>query len=131
MTDRELIEVAKEAMERAYAPYSNFKVGAALITDDGTVFSGSNIENISYGATNCAERTAIFKMVDAGYRSFERIAIVSSKGDVTYPCGICRQVISEFAMDSTVIFEDKDGQLIKIPMTQVLPYHFEHDDLRQ
>ncbi len=125
MTDRELINIAKEALGRAYVPYSKFRVGAALITEDGTVFSGANIENASYGATNCAERTAIFKMIDSGYRSFERIAVVSSSGDITYPCGICRQVISEFAMGATMLFEDKDGNIVKIPMTEILPYHFE------
>ncbi len=125
MTDRELINLAKEALDRAYVPYSNFRVGAALVTEDGTVFTGCNIENASYGATNCAERTAIFKMVDAGYKSFERIAVVSSRGDITYPCGICRQVISEFAMNATMLFEDEDGTIVKIPMTEILPYHFE------
>ncbi len=125
MTDRELVNIAKEAMKRAYVPYSKFQVGAALICEDGTVFSGANIENASYGATNCAERTAIFKMIDAGYRTFDRIAVVSSMGDITYPCGICRQVISEFAMGATMLFEDKDGNIVKIPMTEILPYHFE------
>ncbi len=125
MTDRELINLAKEAMTRAYAPYSKFHVGAALITDDGTVFTGCNVENASYGATNCAERTAIFKMVDAGYKHFTKIAIVSTKDDVTYPCGICRQVISEFAMDAEVLFEDKNADIVNIPMMKILPYHFE------
>ncbi len=125
MTDRELVDLAKEAMTRAYAPYSKFGVGAALITKDGTVFTGANIENASYGATNCAERTAIFKMVDAGYRTFEKIAVVSTMNDVTYPCGICRQVISEFAMGATMLFENKAGEIISIPMTEILPYNFE------
>ncbi len=125
MTDLELLELAKQARDRAYVPYSKFNVGAALITEDGTVFTGSNIENASYGATNCAERTAIFKMVDAGYRSFERIAICSITGDVTWPCGICRQVISEFAMDATVIFESKKDGLVTFPMKELLPHHFE------
>ncbi len=125
ITDRELIDLAKDAMTRAYAPYSKFNVGAALVTEDGTVFTGCNVENASYGATNCAERTAIFKMVEAGYRSFERIAVVSVKDDITYPCGICRQVISEFAMDADMLFEDKDGKIVTIPMREILPYHFE------
>ncbi|MDE7288021.1 MAG: cytidine deaminase [Oscillospiraceae bacterium] len=85
MTDRELLETAEKAMENAYAPYSNFKVGAALLCADGTVFTGCNIENASYGAANCAERTAVFKAVSEGHRDFSAIAIVSSSGEETFP----------------------------------------------
>jgi len=100
MTREALIDAALGAMRFAYAPYSNFHVGAALECEDGTVFTGCNVENASYGATNCAERTALFKAVSEGHRSFRQIAIVGGlKGrisDFTLPCGICRQALSEF-----------------------------------
>lgn len=110
MDNKTLIDMALKAMENAYAPYSGFKVGAALLCSDKKVYTGCNIENSSYGASNCAERTAIFKAVSEGEREFEKIAIVSSSGDFTFPCGICRQVLSEFMYDKTVVlFSEKDG----------------------
>ena len=100
MTDRELIDIALCAMKNAYAPYSHCLVGAALLCDDGSVYSGCNIENASFGATNCAERTAIFKAVSDGKRKFTAVAVVGGRdGEVTEafpPCGICRQVMAEF-----------------------------------
>lgn len=97
---QELIEYAIRVREKAYAPYSKFKVGAALITEDGFIFTGCNIENASYGAANCAERTAIFKAVSEGHRKIKAIAVAGgmkdSITDYTYPCGICRQVMAEF-----------------------------------
>ena len=99
MTDKELILSALKARENAYAPYSQFLVGAALLCSDGTVYTGCNIENISYSGTVCAERTAIFKAVSDGKREFSKIAIVGGKKGETisaYPCGICRQVMAEF-----------------------------------
>ena len=87
MTDEALILQAKDAMKNAYAPYSEFRVGSALLAKDGAVFKGCNVENASYGATNCAERTAVFKAVSEGYREFEKIAIVASSGDYASPCG--------------------------------------------
>lgn len=125
MTNEQLIEKAYEAMTYAYVPYSKFQVGAALLTDDGKVFTGCNIENASLGATNCAERTAIFKAVSEGYTSFVKIAVVSNTKKKTYPCGICRQVISEFAMDAAMIFHDEEIGIIEIPMSDVLPYKFD------
>ena len=107
MTDRELLDKAYEAINKAYAPYSGFKVGAALLTDDDSVYTGCNIENASYGAAICAERTAIVKAVSDGHTQIRRIAIVSSSGEQTKPCGICRQVMSEFVTsDGVVIMED-------------------------
>ena len=106
MTDRELIEQAKKAMENAYVPYSHFKVGAALLDKNGTIFLGCNIENASYGATCCAERTAIFKAVSEGVTTFEKIAIVSDSKKLTPPCGICRQVLLEFMPEGIVILEN-------------------------
>ncbi len=107
--ERELIKAAMEARKSAYAPYSGYQVGAALLASDGTVIRGCNIENASYGATNCAERTAIFKAVSEGHRNFTMIAIAGGPAaddperlsDYAYPCGICRQVMREFADPST------------------------------
>lgn len=125
MTDQELIIKAKEAMNNAYAPYSNFKVGAALLTKDNQVYTGCNIENASYGATNCAERTAIFKAISEGVKEFKKIAVVSSSDEYTYPCGICRQVISEFMPEGEVIFGNSDGKILNIKATELFPYRFE------
>ncbi len=108
MTNLELIQKAKNAAEYAYAPYSDFYVGAALLTEDGKVFTGCNVENASFGATNCAERTAIFKAVSEGYRSFTKIAIATRNGSVAYPCGVCLQVIHEFMPDGVVIVNNHD-----------------------
>lgn len=124
MTVNELIKISKKAAEKAYAPYSNFKVGAALLCKDGTVYTGCNIENASYGACNCAERTAIFKAVSEGQKDFEAIAITSSTGFFTYPCGICRQVMSEFSSNIKVILCEDDKEPISITLEKLLPYSF-------
>ncbi len=124
MSDKELLKAAGNAMKNAYAPYSGFKVGAALLCSDGTVFSGCNIENSSYGASNCAERTAIFKAVSEGHTDFEAIAIVSSGGGETFPCGICRQVMCEFSPDIKIILEDKNGVPKKYDFNEMLPNYF-------
>src|SRR5438067_13222866 len=97
MTIANLIEVAKEARLRAYAPYSRFQVGAALLAADGRIFSGSNVENISFGLTCCAERVAIFSAIAAGVSVFKEIVIVSDSREPVSPCGACRQVMAEFA----------------------------------
>lgn len=96
-TDYELMQAAEAACENAYAPYSGFKVGAALLTGDGRIYTGCNVENSSYGAAICAERTAAVKAVSEGCVRFSAIAVTNSKGGLTYPCGICRQFLSEFA----------------------------------
>ncbi len=124
MTYTELLSIADKAMVNAYAPYSNFKVGAALLCKDGAVFTGCNIENATYGATNCAERTAIFKAVSEGQRDFEAIAIVSSGGDETFPCGICRQVMAEFAPELKIILRDKNGNEAIYQLSELLPKSF-------
>ena len=124
MDNKALIDMALKAMENAYAPYSGFKVGAVLLCSDKKVYTGCNIENSSYGASNCAERTAIFKAVSEGEREFEKIAIVSSSGDFTFPCGICRQVLSEFMYDKTVVlFSEKDG-IREFKVKDLLPEAF-------
>ena len=124
MDNKVLIDMALKAMENAYAPYSGFKVGAALLCSDKKVYTGCNIENSSYGASNCAERTAIFKAVSEGEREFEKIAIVSSSGDFTFPCGICRQELNEFMYDKTVVlFSEKDG-IKEFKVKDLLPEAF-------
>lgn len=127
MTKRDLINKAKEAKEFAYVPYSGFQVGAALKTKSGKVYTGCNIENSSFGATNCAERTAIYKAISEGETEFESIAVVSSAGDITYPCGICRQVMSEFMKDADIFFEDKDGNIIDSSVHEMMPHMFDNE----
>ena len=107
---KKLIEFAIQQLPKAYVPYSNYRVGAALLAKNGTIYTGCNIENASYGATNCAERTAAFKAVSEGYTQIERIAIVSSSHQKTPPCGICRQVLAEFMTENAqILLADKDG----------------------
>lgn len=122
-----LINAAKEAMERSYSPYSQFKVGAAVLTEDGKVYKGCNIENSSYGATICAERTAIFKAVSEGAVNIIKIAIVSSSGEHTFPCGICRQVLVEFAgEDALVLLEGEGGEAVEeYTLSELVPYAFD------
>jgi cytidine deaminase len=129
MTNEQLIQKAYEAMAFSYSPYSNFKVGAALLTDSGAVYTGCNIEIASYGATNCAERTAIFKAISEGEKSFKAIAVVSSSDDYTFPCGICRQVIVEFGKEIDIIVaKGYDYEVYKID--ELLPKSFTQIDLK-
>lgn len=130
MTEKELILRAKEAMTYAYAPYSKFQVGAALLAKDGRVFTGCNIENASYGATNCAERTAVFKAVSEGAREFEAIAIVASSGELIPPCGICRQVLAEFMPDGKVILDSDTKGMVTYTVRELLPAGFSAEDIR-
>ena len=123
MSDIELLEIAKSMCDKAYAPYSKFYVGAALLTDDDKVFTGCNIENASYGATNCAERTAMFKAVSEGYTHFKKIAVAAKDGITAYPCGVCRQVMNEFMYDGEVILEEA-GEVIKYTVKELLPHGF-------
>ncbi len=123
MDKRLLLEKAREAMDKAYVKYSDFKVGAALLTKSGKIFTGCNIENASYSATICAERVAFTKAISEGEKEFEAIAIVSSSGGYTYPCGVCRQFMSEFGLDLKLIFSD--GKSIKeYHLKELLPYAF-------
>ena len=121
MTDRELINLAFEAMEQAYAPYSGFKVGAALECADNSVFLGCNVENAAYGSTICAERTAVVKAVSEGRREFRRIAIAAQSEDYCMPCGACRQVLSEFSGDMEVLSAKKDGRYVSYKLSALLP----------
>ncbi len=125
MTDRELINIAVEAAEEAYAPYSDFKVGAALECADGSVFTGCNVENASYGLSVCAERTAVFKAVSEGRRSFLRLAIFAEGEDYCMPCGACRQVLQEFAPQIEVLSVRGDGRYVSYALRELLPHPFE------
>ncbi len=119
MTTEDLIAKAWEAREKAYAPYSNFQVGAALLSSDGQVFLGCNVENISYGLTNCAERVAIGAAVAQGVRSFDRVAVVADTGEPISPCGACRQVLAEFGV-KTIILANKQGS-VEFSLEELLP----------
>jgi len=132
MEFKELIIEAIKARENAYVPYSNFKVGSALITSDGTLYTGCNIENASLGATNCAERTAIFKAVSEGHKEIKVIAIVGNLNNYTFPCGICRQVINEFATkDIKIIIAKNENEYLVKTMEEILPGAFSKEDLRR
>ena len=134
MTDRELIECAIEARKMSYSPYSNFKVGAALVGKSGKIYPGCNVENAGYSPTNCAERTALFKAVSEGEREFTAIAVVGGKGetiaDLCAPCGVCRQVLAEFCdQDFRVVLGTPDA--IKVyTLAELLPLSFGKGDLK-
>ena len=119
-----LVETAGKAKEKAYAPYSNFRVGAALLTEDGKIYTGCNVENISFGLTNCAERTAIFKAVSEGDKGFTKLAISTDTDGYTSPCGACRQVIAEFSADMEIIMANKDGHYTVCTIEELLPMAF-------
>jgi cytidine deaminase len=125
---RFLIDLAKEARRRAYAPYSNHPVGAALRTKSGRVFTGCNIENAAYPTGTCAERVAVFKAVSEGEREFEVIAVVTPNGGS--PCGACRQVLAEFGLDTTVLIANGKGELLQeTTVGGLLPGAFTSEDL--
>ncbi|MDI6850874.1 MAG: cytidine deaminase [bacterium] len=120
----ELVKRAEEALGNSYAPYSGYSVAAALLCKDGSVYTGVNVENASYGLTICAERVAIFKAVSEGKRDFVAIAIVSNDPErPPYPCGACRQVMVEFSKEMLVVVKTKDG-LVSIGVDKLLPYSF-------
>ncbi len=125
MTDQELLELAKKASEASYSPYSHFPVGAALECSDGAVFTGCNVENAAYGDTICAERTAAVKAVSEGHRSFARIAVWGNSRDYCWPCGSCRQFLSEFGRDMTVITGRGDGAYVVHPLSEMMPFTFD------
>ena len=126
----QLIIEAIKARENAYAPYSNFKVGSAILTEDDTMYTGCNIENASFGATNCAERTAIFKAVSEGHKKIRAIAVVGDVNNYTFPCGICRQVINEFAAeDIKIIVAKNENEYLVKTMEEIFPGAFSKEDL--
>ena len=128
MLPEELCQLAIEAMSHAYVPYSGYKVGAALLCADGTVYQGCNIENAAYSPTNCAERTAIFKAVYDGHRDFTAIAVCGGKDGVITgafpPCGVCRQVMREFCKDDFLIYMVNEKGYETVTLRELLPYGF-------
>ena len=127
-TRDKLIALAQDARHKAYAPYSHYQVGAALLAEDGTIYTGCNVENSSYGGTICAERTAVVKGVSEGAQRFTAIAIVTPNG--VSPCGICRQVLYEFGPEMTVIMADAEGRVRhEMALNDLLPLGFWADDL--
>ena len=136
MTPEKLVALAKEAMMKAYAPYSGFYVGAALLTKDGKVYTGCNIESASYSPTNCAERTAFFKAVSEGEREFAAIAIVGGPKDnppvdYCYPCGVCRQVMAEFCDgDFEIIVAKGEDDFKMFTLKELLPFGFSKNNVK-
>lgn len=130
MDDQKLIEIAKQARDKAYVPYSNFAVGAALLTANGNVITGCNIENASFGLTNCAERTAIFKLLSEGKQEIEAIAVVADAPRPVPPCGACRQVMAEFCSPHTkVILTNLQGDIKETTVAELLPFSFTKEDM--
>ncbi len=130
VSKEELIRLAKEARERAYAPYSEFKVGAALLTEDGEVFTGGNVENASYGLSVCAERVAVVKAVSEGHTKFRRLVVVADTEEPCPPCGVCRQMLYEFAPDMPVLMVNLEGKEKELTVRQLLPEPF-GDEVRK
>lgn len=124
MQNNDLYHAAKAAQEKSFSPYSNFRVGAALLTKAGKLYTGCNIENSSFSLTICAERTALFKAISAGETEFSKILIVSDADDFISPCGACRQVLSDLAGDIDVILTDSRGEMQHKKMSELLPFAF-------
>ena len=131
MTPKALMAEAVKARKRAYAPYSRFAVGAALLAKNGRVYLGCNIENASYGLTICAERNAVWKAVSEGVTEFSAIAVTARDGRGAPPCGSCRQVLHEFAPNALVYWRDARGRILKRKLTELLPNAFNLADLRR
>jgi len=129
MEYEELVRKAIDAQARAYAPYSRFRVGAALLTKSGRVFTGCNVENASYGLSNCAERTAVFKAVSEGHHDFAAIAIVGDTSNFLSPCGACRQVLAEFGREVKVIMANSQGKYMVQTVEELLPGLFSRGEL--
>lgn len=129
MTPDPLIAAAAAAREKAFAPYSGFRVGAALEAEDGTIFAGCNVESASYGLTICAERVALVKAVSEGVTQFRRVAVVTDVDDLTPPCGACRQLLWEFAPDALVILANLNGKTATYRMIDLLPHGFDAKQL--
>ncbi|HLR21870.1 MAG TPA: cytidine deaminase [Tissierellaceae bacterium] len=129
MDNKKLISLALEAQKKAYVPYSNFHVGAAVLMNDGKVYTGCNIEIASYSPSLCAERTAIFKAISEGSKEIKTIVVVGD-ADPTFPCGVCRQVIREFGKDTNIIIANSVDDYKEYTMDQILPYSFGPEDLK-
>lgn len=126
-----LLDLAEEARDHSYAPYSKYHVGAALLTADGQVYQGCNIENAAFTPTNCAERTAFFKAIYDGHRAFKAIAVIATGEEMGFPCGVCRQVMAEFCdRDFIIITANKDRSKVDVsPFETLLPHSFGPKDL--
>jgi len=125
VTEKELVAKAFSMLERSYSPYSGFPVGAALLCEDGEVYTGCNVENAAYGSSICAERTALLKAVSEGHRDdFVRIAIAGNSKDYCWPCGACRQMLYEFAPNLELLVARADGEFVKITLSALLPHGF-------
>jgi len=131
VADQRLIAAAQEVRDRAHAPFSNFKVGAAVETADGKIYTGCNIESASYGLTVCAERVAIWKAVSEGVTEFRALVVVVETDDLTPPCGACRQIIWEFCGDIPVTLANLAGMSETLPMSELLPRAFDSKFLKQ
>lgn len=130
VTNQELIEFARQAREQAHAPFSNFKVGAALECSDGQIITGCNVENSSYGLSMCAERVAIFKAISEGFHSFKRIAVIADTHSPVRPCGACRQVISDlFPLNTEVLMANLNGETEITSIHELLPAPFDRSFL--
>lgn len=124
----QLLKLASEAAEKAYAPYSKFKVGACVLYEDGSVYTGCNVENASYGLCLCAERNALSSAVaDGKHEGLKAVAIYSPNAILCFPCGACRQWIAEFSKDAKIIVQDKDGQIKEFSIKELLPHSFNLD----
>jgi cytidine deaminase len=131
MNYRRLTDSAKNAQKHSYSPYSSMKVGAAILTDDGEIYTGCNIENSSFSLTICAERTALFKAVSDGKRRFKAIAISSNCKSLIPPCGACRQVIHDLAGNIDIVFIDKNNRIIVMKLGTLFPFPFEIQSLNK
>lgn len=132
MNKEQLIAEAKNAREQAYVPYSKFQVGAALLMEDGTVYHGANIENASFGLTNCAERTALFKAYSEGNRKVKSIAVVADTNRPVPPCGACRQVMVELCPPNTnVVLTNLNGDILEMTVAELLPGAFTAEDMNE
>ncbi len=125
MKESELIQKAKRARLKAYAPYSNLKVGTALLTKSGRVYTGANVENASYGLTICAERVAVFKAINQSDKDFVKMVVVADKNSSITPCGACRQVLLEFVEDMEIICTNLQGKIERYSLKKLLPDAFE------
>ncbi|MDN5278870.1 MAG: cytidine deaminase [Clostridiales bacterium] len=130
MNEKELIEKAIEASKKAYAPYSKFCVGAALELEDGSVIPGCNVENASFGLTNCAERTALFAAIAQGQKNFKKLAVYVDRLDFTPPCGACRQVINELAPNAEILLVNSKKEVKRTDIKELLPLSFGSADLK-
>lgn len=128
---KELLEVAKAAFQNSYAPYSKYRVGAALLSKDGRIFPGCNVEIVSYEGSICAERVALTRAVSDGVREFVAVAVAAEQNPAkeTWPCGVCRQCLAEFGVDLVVVVPSKDGTIQTLRLKELLPYYFPPSEL--